>query len=107
MKRDRQWKRIQPTNPLERINWETKRRTDVVPVFPNDDALLRPVTAALFEMHDEWIAFPRRHLPEGSMDELYRELRRKRPRTTQHPAQARQLIRNTTTRDTVPSPPVS
>ncbi|MEU0840986.1 hypothetical protein ABZ370_16140 [Streptomyces sp. NPDC005962] len=28
----------------------------------------------LFEMHDEWIAFPRRYLPEGSMDELYPEL---------------------------------
>jgi hypothetical protein len=61
-------------NPLERINREIKRRTDVVQVFPNDDALLRMVTAVLFEMHDEWIAFPRRYLPEGSMDELYREL---------------------------------
>ncbi|KPI11853.1 IS256 family transposase, partial [Actinobacteria bacterium OV450] len=33
--------------------------------------LLRLVTAVLFEMHDEWIAFPRRYLPEGSMDQLY------------------------------------
>ncbi|MDQ0605189.1 putative transposase [Streptomyces canus] len=70
----RHWKKIQSTNPLERINREIKRRTDVVQVFPNDDALLRLVTAALFEVHDEWIAFPRRYLPEGSMDELYREL---------------------------------
>jgi putative transposase len=70
----RHWKKIQSTNPLERINREIKRRTDVVQVFPNDDALLRLVTAVLFEMHDEWIAFPRRYLPEGSMDELYREL---------------------------------
>ncbi|GHI10257.1 hypothetical protein Scel_85780 [Streptomyces cellostaticus] len=29
------------------------------------------MSAVLFEMHDEWIAFPRRYLPEGSMDELY------------------------------------
>ncbi|MGC9381500.1 hypothetical protein [Streptomyces sp. MH13] len=37
---------------------------------PNDDTLLRLVTAVL-ELHDEWIAFPRRYLPEGSMDQLY------------------------------------
>ncbi len=64
-------KKIQSTNPLERINREIKRRVDVVQVFPNDDALLRLVTAVLFEMHDEWIAFPRRYLPEGSMDQIY------------------------------------
>ncbi|MDX3763870.1 IS256 family transposase [Streptomyces sp. AK02-04a] len=70
---ERHWKKIQSTNPLERINREVKRRTDVVQVFPNDDALLRLVSAVLFELHDEWIAFPRRYLPEGSMDELYPE----------------------------------
>jgi putative transposase len=68
---ERHWKKIQSTNPLERINREVKRRTDVVQVFPNDDALLQLVTAVLFELHDEWIAFPRRYLPEGSMDQLY------------------------------------
>lgn len=60
-----------PCNPPERINRETKRRTDVVPVFPDDDALLRLVTAVLFEMHDEWIAFPRRYLPEGGVGQIY------------------------------------
>jgi putative transposase len=70
----RHWKKIQSTNPLERVNREIKRRIDVVQVFPNDDALVRLVTAVLFEMHDEWIAFPRRYLPEGSMGEIYREL---------------------------------
>jgi putative transposase len=68
---ERHWKKIQSTNPLERLNREVKRRTDVVQVFPNDDALLRLVTAVLFELHDEWIAFPRRYLPEGSMDQIY------------------------------------
>ncbi|GHA46705.1 hypothetical protein GCM10010329_81590 [Streptomyces spiroverticillatus] len=41
----RHWKKIQSTNPLERINREIKRRTDVVRVFPNDDALLRGIPA--------------------------------------------------------------
>jgi putative transposase len=68
---DRHWKKIQSTNPLERINREIKRRTDVVQIFPNPQALERLTTAVLVEMHDEWIAFPRRYLPEGSMDTIY------------------------------------
>jgi putative transposase len=65
------WKKIQSSNPLERINREIKRRTDVVQVFPNPAALERLVTAVLSEMHDEWIAFPRRYLSEGSMTAIY------------------------------------
>ncbi|OAH15903.1 transposase, mutator family [Streptomyces jeddahensis] len=68
---DRHWKKIQSTNPLERINREIKRRTDVVQISPNPDALEPLTTAVLIEMHDEGIAFPRRYLPEGSMDKIY------------------------------------
>jgi putative transposase len=42
---DRHWKKIQSTNPLERINREVKRRADVVQVFPNSSALERLTTA--------------------------------------------------------------
>ncbi len=61
------WKKIWSTNPLERVNKEIKRRTDVVGVFPNPEALLRLAGSVLVETHDEWAVTDRRYLSENSM----------------------------------------
>lgn len=66
----RHWRQIWSTNPLERVNKELKRRTDVVGVFPNPAALLRLAGSVLIEQHDEWEAGERRYFSEASMLQL-------------------------------------
>lgn len=62
-------KKIASSNPLDRLNAEIKRRTDVVGISPNDAAITRLVGALFLKQNDEW-QIQRRYLSLGELGEI-------------------------------------
>ena len=65
------WQKIWSNNPLERVNKEIKRRTNVVGIFPTERSVMRLVGSILSEQHDEWQA-SKRYFSAGSLAKLDR-----------------------------------
>ena len=64
------WSKIHSTNPLERVNGEIKRRTDVVGIFPNEDAITRLVGAILMKQNDEWAVQRARYMTLETISQI-------------------------------------
>ena len=79
------WPKLRSTNPLERVNREIGRRTDVVGIFPNDRALIRLAASVVIEQNDEWLV-GRRYLSAHSMEPLLEGKKEKKTVAEEVPA---------------------
>src|ERR687898_503272 len=79
------WRKLRSTNPLERLNREIGRRTDVVGIFPDDASLIRLATSLVIEQNDEWLV-GRRYLSLDSLAPLLEE-----PREHTDPEEVKEL----------------
>jgi transposase-like protein len=66
------WRKLRSTNPLERVNREIGRRTDVVGIFPNDRSLIRLAASVVIEQNDEWL-IGHRYLSNHSLEAVLDE----------------------------------
>ena len=87
------WTKLRSTNPLERLNKEIARRSDVGGIYPNDESLVRLAGALLIEQNDEWLV-GRRYLSAESLAGLYAGEQTRRP---QQPASAAREVALLTT----------
>lgn len=81
------WSKLRSTNPLERVNREIARRSDVVGIYPNNAALIRLAASLLIEQNDEWLV-GRRYMSEASMALVLDRDKHPEPQTPELPAAA-------------------
>jgi putative transposase len=97
------WRKVASTNPLERVNKEIKRRSNVVGNFPDDASVIRLVGAVLLDQHDDWAIAERRYLSEESMAAIDHDPEEITATNTALPAAKRQLAKPRST-DLLPPP---
>ncbi len=104
--------KIHSTNPIERLNGEIKRRSDVVGIFPNEAALTRLIGAILLEQNDEWAVQRARYMTLETIaplsDDLNVSMPALQPDRAANPAQQQPLLHHVQGHDPMPptSPPV-